>query len=105
MKTIAEQMNIKNVKDFPFFMYDVNGNKIYTEYLDHSWNQYKYDENNHIIYYESSSGYWYQNEFDEDGNEIYYENSDGEILDNRPVKEVSMVEVEEAFGCTVKIKK
>jgi hypothetical protein len=63
MKTIAEQLN---VKDFPFSIKDSNGR---------------------IIYYENSEGFWKKREYDSDGNLIYYENSDGEIIDKRPIPE------------------
>jgi hypothetical protein len=60
MKTIAEQLN---VKDFPFEIKDSDGNE---------------------IYYENSGGYWRKREYDSNGNEIYYENSKGKIIDKRP---------------------
>ncbi len=59
MKTIAQQLNIK---DFPFVIKDKQGNE---------------------IYYEDSKGNWYKQEFNEQGNEIYYEDVCGYIKDNR----------------------
>ena len=60
MKTIAEQLNIK---DFPLRIYDKNGKQ---------------------IYFEDSEKYWSKREYDSNGNRIYYENSFGTIRDNRP---------------------
>ena len=59
MKTIAEQLNIK---DFPFEIKDSKGNN---------------------IYYEDSNNFWCKREYDEQGNQIYYENSYGKIVNNR----------------------
>ncbi len=104
MKTIAEQLK---VKEFPFSMYDARGNHIYYETSIGYWCKYQFNEINLPIHYENSNGYWYKTEFDNERHQIYYENSDGAIEDNRPklIKEVTMQEVEEAFGCVVKIKK
>ena len=59
MKTIAQQLNIK---DFPFVIKDKQGNEIYYEIF----------------------GYWFKREYDSSGNIKYYENSDGTIIDMRP---------------------
>jgi hypothetical protein len=114
MKTIAEQLNIK---EFPFIIKDKNGKVLYAEYSDNSWYKYEYDENGNVRhyedssgywykserdengyerYYEDSSGYWYKRERDENGYERYYENSYGEIRDNR-VKEMTISEAEKQF--------
>jgi len=53
MKTIAEQLN---VKEFPFEIRDKNGNTIYWENYDGDWNKYEYDEKGSLIYFEDSSG-------------------------------------------------
>lgn len=81
MKTIAEQLNIK---DFPFEIRDKNGNLIYFEGSDKYWTKREYDSNGNRIYFEGASGYWTKSEYDSNGKEIYYENSDGTIWDNRP---------------------
>lgn len=60
MKTIAQQLNIK---DFPFRIKDKNGNE---------------------IYYKNSEGFWGKREYDKNGKETYYEDSYGTIVDNRP---------------------
>jgi hypothetical protein len=60
MKTIAQQLNIK---DFPFRIKDKNGNE---------------------IYYETSYGFWFKYEYDSNGNRIYFEDSCGLIIDKRP---------------------
>ncbi len=81
MKTIAEQMN---VKEFPFIMYNANGNEIYRELSNRFWIKREYDISGHQIYFEDSDGAWYKWEYDVDGTEIYFENSEGVIIDNRP---------------------
>ncbi len=100
MKTIAQQMN---AKEFPFSLYDVKGNTLYYENSSGDWYREEYDEAGNQIYYESSNKCWHQREFDELGNVIYFVNSDGYIRDNKPIKEVTMQEVEKKFGCTIKI--
>ncbi len=125
MKTIAEQLNIK---DFPFKIKDKLGNVIYYENSSGYWYKREYDSNGNIIYHEDSSGYWYKQEYDSNGketyfensngywskveydskgNEIYFENSDGIIRDNRPgpVPEYTMAELQSMLGKEFKIKK
>jgi len=53
MKTIAEQLNIK---EFPFEITDKYGNVIYFENLEKSWYKQEFDCNSNIIYFENSSG-------------------------------------------------
>jgi len=77
MKTIAQQLNIK---DFPFIIKDKNGKQ---------------------TYYENSKGYWRKYEYDKEGNEIYYENSDGIIEDNRST-ELTLQEIADKLGMDVK---
>ena len=102
MKTIAQQLNIK---DFPFEIKDKNGNQIYHEFSDGYWYKKEYDSNGNEIYFENSNGwcwksefdsngneiyhedsngYWSKSKYDSNGNKIYWENSDGKIIDNRP---------------------
>ena len=81
MKTIAEQLN---VKDFPFRIYDKNGNQIYYEKSDKFWAKHGYDSNGREIYYEDSNKYWSKREYDSNGNQNHYENSFGTIVDSRP---------------------
>jgi hypothetical protein len=81
MKTIAQQLNIK---DFPFTIKDKDGNTIYFETSDKLWSKTEYDSNGNLIYYEGSNGYWVKREYDSNGNRTYHEDSDGFIEDNRP---------------------
>jgi glucan-binding YG repeat protein len=81
MKTIAQQLNIK---DFPFIIKDKNGNKIYYEDSNGSWLKREYDKNGNKIYSENSDGFWCKLEYDKNGKEIYFEDSNGIIEDNRP---------------------
>jgi hypothetical protein len=81
MKTIAEQLN---VKEFPFRIKDSKGRIIYFEESDKRWAKYELDSKGNVIYFEISSGYWSKREYDASNKEIYYENSKGLILDKRP---------------------
>ncbi len=54
MKTIAEQLNIK---EFPFEITDKNGCIIYFENLDKRWYKQEFDSNSNIIYFENSNGF------------------------------------------------
>jgi hypothetical protein len=61
MKTIAEQLNIK---EFPFEIRDKYGNQ---------------------IYWEDSTRFWEKREFDlSSGKRTYYKDSDGIVIDDRP---------------------
>jgi hypothetical protein len=93
MKTIAQQLN---AKEFPFRLYDSNGNEIYYENSNGYWQKREYDSKGNKIYYEHSNGYWEKLEYDSNGNRIYYENSDGIIEDNHPKQscEGKVVEIE-----------
>ena len=74
MKTIAQQLNVKN---FPFEIKDDNGNKIYREYSDGIWHKREYDSNGNEIYFEDSFGNWDKVEYDSKGNQVYHEKSNG----------------------------
>ena len=93
MKTIAQQLNIK---DFPFIIKDKNRNEIYYENSIGYWYKYEYDSNGMKTYYEDSFGFWCKREYDSNGNRIYFENSDGDIIDDRPKPscEGKIVEIE-----------
>ena len=69
MKTIAQQLNIKN---FPFEIM-VDGK---------------------CVYFESVRGFWFKQEY-QDGKQVYYENSDGYVKDDRP-KSKAQAKVEQA---------
>jgi hypothetical protein len=126
-KTIAQQLKIT---EFPFFIKDKNGNRIYYETSDGFWKKSEYDQNGNRIYYENSDGFWEKSEYDQNGNQIYYENSngnwskseydqngeliysetsDGDITDNRPkVVELTLDEIAKKLNIDVnflKIKK
>jgi DNA/RNA endonuclease YhcR with UshA esterase domain len=81
MKTIAQQLNIK---DFPFEIRDKNGNRIYVEASNGYWLKRECDSNGNITYMEASNGDWVKKEYDSNGNRIYVEDSEGKIIDNRP---------------------
>jgi len=121
MKTIAQQLSIT---EFPFEIKDKNGNLIYFENSNGSWQKREFDENNNEIYFEDSYGSWQKREFDENNNEIYFEDSDGfwskreydessnriyfensggTIVDNRPKTEYTMEELTKILGKPFKI--
>ena len=104
MKTIAEQLN---VKEFPFAINDKNGNMIYYENSKGYWVKTEFDSKGNVIYWENSKGIWEKSEFDSKGNMIYYENSTGYKSDKR-VTELTLDQIAEKFGIEVsqlKIKK
>ena len=80
MKTIAQQLNIK---DFPFRIRDKQGNEIYYE-VDGYWCKKEYDSKNRETFHKDSRGFSWKLEYDSLGNRIYYEDSSGLIKDNRP---------------------
>ena len=98
MKTIAQQLNIK---DFPFTIQDKNVNTFYYETSDGFWIKREYDENDNEIYFENSKGFWYKREYDKNGTVIYYENSEGVIKDNRST-ELTLQEIADKLGIDVK---
>jgi len=104
MKTVAQQLKIT---EFPFIINDENGNQIYHEDSDGSWEKKEFDENNNEIYCEDSTGYWNKREYDENDNQIYFKNSYGIISDNRPkpIQEYTMEELTKILGKPFKIVK
>ena len=98
MKTIAQQLNIK---DFPFVIKDNNGKGTYYEDSTGFWFKQKFDSNSKRTYYETSTGYWIKREYDKNGKEIYYENSEGVIEDNRST-ELTLNEIADKLRIAVK---
>jgi len=123
-KTIAQQLKIS---EFPFFIKDKNGKRIYFEASNGYWEKYEYDQNGNRIYYENSHGYWSKRQYDQNGKEIYYENSNGywckseyaqngkriyfedsigHIIDNRPkVVELTLDEIAKKLNIDVSLLK
>ena len=66
-----------------YYVYNVQGNEIYSENSYGDWYRKEYDEQGNMTYFEESDGYWFKREYDDQGNKVYYENSDGEMEDNR----------------------
>jgi hypothetical protein len=122
--TIAQQLKIT---EFPFFIKDKNGNRIYFEtscgfwskseydqignqiYFENSdgyWSKSEYDQNGKEIYYERSNGYWSKYEYDQNGNQIYFESSNGKIVDKRPkVVELTLDEIAKKLNIDVNLLK
>jgi len=72
MKKLSTEFN---VTEFPFKLYDKNGNVTYHENSNGFWYRNEYDSNGKLTYHEDSTGYWYRREYDSNSNETYYENS------------------------------
>ena len=71
------------VVEYSTYVFDYNGNEIYSEEPNDYWIKSEYDENNNRTYLRYSDGVWYKYEYDKNGNKIYEENSYGEIINNR----------------------
>ena len=75
MKKLSTEFN---VTEFPFNLYDKDGNVTYHEDSKDGFHyRFEYDSNGNETYYENSTGYWRRSEFDTNGNETYYEVSKG----------------------------
>ena len=98
MKTIAQQLNIK---DFPFVIKDNNGKETYSEDSTGFWIKREFDSNGKQTYLEDSNGYWSKREYDKNGKETYHEDSYGLIKDNRST-ELTLQEIADKFGMDVK---
>ena len=99
MKTIAEQLNIK---EFPFVIKDKNGNKIYWEDENGYWIKTEYDSKGNRIYLEDSYGFWIKTEYDSKGNRIYWEDSNGYKNDKRVIELTLTLDlIAEKFGIEV----
>jgi len=98
MKTIAQQLNIK---DFPFTIRDKKGRQIYYEASYGYWIKYEYDSNDNLIHCEYSDGHWAEYEYDSNGNQTFSEDSKGHIIDNRPKNTFTIKELAEKLGVPV----
>jgi uncharacterized membrane protein len=87
------------------YLYDSNGNEIYTEFSDRTWYKQDYDNNSNEIYFETSNGYWSKSDYDSNGNRIYYENSNGRLIVSykRPKKDYCNGKVVEIDGKKYKL--
>ena len=65
------------------YLYDSNGNRIYSEDSNGYWIKQEYDSNGNLIYHEDYNGFWFKKEYNENGNEIYHEDSNGYVFDRR----------------------
>ena len=90
-KTIAQQLN---VTDFPFEIWDENGNLIYMEWDNSYWERWERNDKGDTIYFEDSNSFWARLEYGEQGNTIYYETSNGLIKDNRPKPQAEPMTIE-----------
>ena len=78
MKTLAKvyKKQFGNV-EFPFEIYDANGNETYWENSDGNWIRWEYDAKGNKTYNEDSNDYWVRREYDAKGNWTYREDSYG----------------------------
>jgi len=95
MKTIAQQLN---VTDFPFVIYDKDGNEIYYENSSGFWCKGERDAHGNSIYHEDSDGYWFKRERDVNGNEIYHETSDGYWIKREYDAHGNLIRYETSYG-------
>jgi len=81
--TMKKLSTLFNVTEFPFVLYDKNGNITYHEDSDEYWYRREYDSNGNETYFENSNKLWYRREFDSNSNETYYEDSTGVVCDTK----------------------
>ena len=103
-------MNVKNLfreVQYPIELYDKDVKQIYYENSIGYWWKKEYNDKGLVIYCEDSNGFWYKREYNDKGLEVYYENSIGDTEDNRPIptKELTVQEIEEMLGYSVRIVK
>jgi hypothetical protein len=77
-KVFNQPVTIRNNR-----VYNANGNLIYIESSDGTWEKREYNADNQMTYREYNDGFWIKKEYDDQGNKIYYEDSYGVIRDNR----------------------
>jgi len=94
----------KNMQ-YPIELFDKNNNLIYYKDTKNYYYMREYDENNNLVYYRNSDGFSFIAKFDGNNNQIYYKDSTGIIIDNKekPIKELTMRELEILLGYEVKI--
>jgi len=90
--------------DWMEYTYDDNGNRLTYKNSKVYWLESTYDDNGNKLTYKDSSGYWRESTYDDNGNELTYKNSRG-VERGFDIEEMTMEEVCEALGKTIKITK
>jgi len=84
--------------------YDDNGNELTYKNSEGSWDESTYEDNGNQLTYKNSQGDWWESTYDDNGNELTYKNSEG-VERVFYIEEMTMEEVCEALGKTIKITK
>jgi len=103
---------MKNIKEYlesedeEIRLYHKNGkvNIKYLEFSNGDWWEYTYDTNGMTLTSKNSNAYWRESTYDDNGNELTYKNSRGEER-GFDIEEMTIEEVCEALGKTIKITK
>ena len=103
---------MKNIKEYlksedkEIILYHKNG-EVSIRYFESSngyWRESTYDENGNRLTFKNSRGYWGEYTYGDNGNELTYKNSNG-VERGFDIEEMTMEEVCEALGKTIKITK
>ena len=73
-QTIAQFLNIT---EFPFRIFNEQGNIIYYEESNGYWFIQRYDKNNSIVYFDNSYGSWFEKKYDDNYHLIFHKKYDG----------------------------
>ena len=103
MKNIKEYLESEDEK---IVLYHKNGEKALWcwQVEDGKWFEYTFDTNGIVLTYKNSDGYWREYTRDEDGKELTCEDSVG-TRRGFDIEEMTIEEVCEALGKTIKITK
>ena len=83
--------------------YEDNGNKLTYKDSSGDWLEYTCDDNGQLTF-KSSSGYWWESTYDDNDNELTFKSSEG-VERGFDIEEMTMEEICEALGKTIKITK
>ena len=84
--------------------YDDNSNELTYKNSRGYWGEYTYGDNSRELSFKSSSGHWRKSTYDDNGNELTFKSSEG-VERGFDIEEMTMEEVCEALGKTIKITK
>ena len=103
MKNIQEYLKSDD-KDITLYHKNGEINISYLEVSNGYWWQSTYDDNDNELTYKNSQGSWDESTYDDNGNELTYKDSEG-VERGFDIEEMTMEEVCEALGKTIKITK
>ena len=103
---------MKNIKEYlksedkEIRLYHKNGKVSlkYLEGLNGYWLESTYDDNGNELTYKNSDGYWGESTYGDNGKQLTYKNSRG-VERGFDIEEMTMEEICEALGKTIKITK